>query len=51
MLPIATAMSHLAVKTYEVSMLTTIQIILQTMDLAIDLFLDSLMFCSLLGIY
>lgn len=43
MLPMATATSHLAVRKYEVSILTMMQINRQIIDLAIDLFLVSLM--------
>ena len=43
MLPIATEMSHLAVRRNETIMLTAMQITRHTTDLAIDLFLVSLM--------
>ena len=43
MLPMATATSHLAVRRNEVIMLTITQINRHTTDLAIDLFLVSLM--------
>ena len=46
MLPIATAISHLPVRKNEVNMLTTIHITRQIIDLAIDLFLVSLIILS-----
>jgi hypothetical protein len=46
MLPMATATSHLAVRRNETIMLTTMQMNRHVIDLAIDLFLVSLMILS-----